>query len=76
VKRPRLLLADDHALVAHGLRQLLQEEFDIAGTFTDGHALLQGVRELAPDAVIVDISMPGLNGIEATRRIKGRHPEV
>ena len=68
--RPRLLLADDHAIVVEGLRRLLQLEFDFVGAVGDGRALLEAAERLKPDVIIADVSMPLLNGIEAVRRLK------
>ena len=68
--RPRLLLADDHAMLVDGLRRLLQPEFDLVGTVGDGWALLEAAERLKPDVIVVDVSMPLLNGIEAVLRIK------
>jgi DNA-binding NarL/FixJ family response regulator len=70
VKRTTVLLADDHALVVAGLRRVLEPEFDITGVVTDGHALVKAAAELKPDVIVVDVSMPLLNGIEAVRRIR------
>ena len=69
-KRIRLLLADDHKIVLDGLRSLLEPEFDLAGTVEDGRALVSAAEKLRPDVIVVDISMPLLNGIEAVRQIK------
>ena len=63
--KPRVRLADDHRIVAEGLRNLLAADFEIIGTVEDGEALVKAVRELAPDVVVADVSMPGLNGIDA-----------
>ncbi len=70
----RVLLADDHAIVSQGLEALLQESFDLVGSVRDGRALVAAVSELKPDAVVTDISMPGLNGLEAIRQIKKLRP--
>jgi DNA-binding NarL/FixJ family response regulator len=70
VMRPRLLLADDHAIVADGLRYLLEQEFDLIGVVGDGAALLEAASKLKPDVIVTDISMPSLSGIEAARRLK------
>ena len=67
---PRVLLADDHALVLEGFRKLLEREFDVVGTVADGRALLRAAEDLQPDVIIADISMPLLNGLDATRKIK------
>ncbi len=70
LKRPRVLLADDHALVAAGLSKLLENEFDLVGSVADGRALVAAVQDSQPDVVLLDISMPNLNGLEAARQIR------
>ena len=70
MSRPRILLADDHKMFAEGLRGLLEDEFELVGTVADGHALVEAAHELKPDVIIVDISMPVLNGLDAIRRLK------
>lgn len=67
--KPKILLADDHSLVVAGLSKLLERDFEIAGVASDGRELLELVQQRRPDAVLIDISMPLLNGIEATRQI-------
>jgi DNA-binding NarL/FixJ family response regulator len=69
MKRPRLLLADDHRLVLEGLQKLLEPEFEVAGMVEDGRSLLVAAERLRPDVLLLDISMPLLNGIDAARRI-------
>lgn len=73
--RSRILLADDHLLVMEGLRKLLEDEHDLVGTVEDGVALVDMAKELDPDIILLDISMPMLNGIEAARKIKKLLPE-
>jgi DNA-binding NarL/FixJ family response regulator len=68
--KPSVLLADDHRIVAEGLKNLLAAEFDVVGAVEDGTALLEAVRRLKPDVIVADISMPGLNGIEALKLLK------
>ncbi|MFQ5656399.1 MAG: response regulator [Candidatus Methylomirabilales bacterium] len=70
MKRARVLLADDHTIVAEGLRSLLEPEFELVGTVQDGRALVAATEKLSPDVIVVDISMPLLNGIEAASRLK------
>ncbi|MFQ5846344.1 MAG: response regulator [Candidatus Methylomirabilales bacterium] len=70
MKRPRVLLADDHRIVVEGLRSLLEPEFELVGTVEDGRALVGAAKELDPDVIVADISMPLLNGIEAARQLK------
>lgn len=68
-RRSRLVLADDHPDILDEVRHLLETEFDVLFAVADGNALIQAVAELRPDAVISDVQMPGLGGIEAGRHI-------
>lgn len=70
MKKTRVLLADDHRIVLEGIKSILEPEFDLVGTVEDGKALVKSAEKLRPDVVIVDISMPLLNGIEAARQIR------
>ena len=70
MKKPRVLLADDHKIVIEGLKRLLRDEFEIVGSVEDGRALVEQASTLYPDVIVADISMPQLNGIEAARQIK------
>jgi DNA-binding NarL/FixJ family response regulator len=70
MKKARVLLADDHKIVLEGLRGLLECEFELVGTVENGRALVKETQRLRPDVIVVDISMPLLNGIEAARQIK------
>ncbi len=74
----KVLLADDHKIVRDGLRTLLEKhpEIEVVGEAEDGRETVQLVRELSPEVVIMDIAMPDLNGIEATRQIIAEHPNV
>jgi DNA-binding NarL/FixJ family response regulator len=74
--RPRILLADDHTLMAEALKHLLQADFDVVATVGDGRALLTAAAELKPALVIVDIGMPLLNGLDAAERLKALHPDI
>ena len=74
--RPRVLLADDHVLVLEGLSKLLQKEFDLVGTATSGPEAVDMAVSLQPDVVLIDISMPGLNGIDAARQLRERVPNT
>jgi DNA-binding NarL/FixJ family response regulator len=69
-RRPRVLLADDHRLVAEGLKSLLAPDFDLVGVVEDGRSLLEAARALKPDVVVADIAMPQLNGIEALVQLR------
>jgi DNA-binding NarL/FixJ family response regulator len=73
-KRARVLLADDHALVSAGISKLLENDFDLVGNVADGRALVAAVRERHPDVILLDISMPVLNGLEAARQIRKDSP--
>jgi DNA-binding NarL/FixJ family response regulator len=74
--RTRVLLADDHTLVVEGLKKLLANEFDLVGAVEDGRALLAAAAKLMPDVVLMDISMPLLNGVEAARQLKKKLPDI
>ena len=74
--RPRVLIADDHALIAEAFSKLLATDFDVVATVHDGRSLIQTAQALKPDAILVDIGMPLLNGLEAAQRIKRILPEV
>ncbi len=74
--KARILLADDHTLVVEGFRKILEPEFDLVGTVEDGRALLEAAQKLQPDVILLDISMPLLNGIDAARQLKKMMPEV
>jgi DNA-binding NarL/FixJ family response regulator len=71
MKPLRLLLADDHDIVIEGLRRVLDHpDFEIAGVVNDGHSLLRAAKDIQPDIIITDVTMPLLNGIEAVREIR------
>jgi DNA-binding NarL/FixJ family response regulator len=74
----KIILADDHKIMRQGLHNLLekQADFEIVEEADDGITAVKKTKELSPDVVIMDVSMPGLNGIEATRQIKAEMPEV
>jgi DNA-binding NarL/FixJ family response regulator len=70
MKGPRVLLADDHTLLLGALEKLLADECDIVGQVSDGRALVAAAEQLKPDVIVLDISMPLLNGLEAARQIR------
>ena len=76
MSRPRVLLADDHLLVAEALKGLLSEEFDLVGVVEDGIAMVKAATTLHPDVIVADISMPHLNGIDALAQLKRVAPRV
>ncbi len=76
MNKPRLLIADDHKIFVEGLKRLLCADFDISGVVEDGRELVAAAQKLQPDVIVADISMPLLNGIEAVRQIKKRHPGI
>ena len=76
MKRPRILLADDHRIVAEGLRGLLEPEFELVGIVEAGRALLAAAEKLRPDVIVADISMPLLNGIDSVRQLKKTREEI
>ena len=74
--RPRILIADDHTLVAEAFKRLLEPEFEVVGTVGDGRALLREAPELRPDVVLVDLNMPLLNGLDASEQLKQLLPRT
>lgn len=74
----RILLADDHTIVREGIRSLLEEESDmtVVGEASDGHSAIRMAFQLKPDVILMDIAMPLLNGLEATRKIKDDLPDI
>jgi DNA-binding NarL/FixJ family response regulator len=76
MKRPRILLADDHAIVLEGLRRILNRpEFELVGAVNSGRTLLEAAASLQPDVIIADIGMPSPNGIEAARKLHKQDPK-
>jgi DNA-binding NarL/FixJ family response regulator len=74
--RPRVLLADDHRIVAEGIKQLLEPEFDLVGIVEDGRSLVEQAEKLHPDVIVADITMPELNGIDALHEIRNKDSRV
>jgi DNA-binding NarL/FixJ family response regulator len=74
--RPRILMADDHAMLLDAFRALLEPEFDVVGTVPDGRRLLEEFSRLHPDVVLLDIAMPLLNGLDAGRQLKALRKSV
>jgi DNA-binding NarL/FixJ family response regulator len=76
LRRPRVLVADDHTIVAEGLRSLLEPEFELVGVVQDGRTLIAEAARIRPEVIVLDISMPLLNGIEAAQQIHKSDPNV
>ena len=74
--RARIFLADDHSLLLDAFKKLLEPEYEIVGTATDGRMMLNMVKNLAPDLVLMDIAMPNLNGFDAGEKLKKILPDV
>ena len=70
--RPRILMADDHTMLLEAFRTILESEFDVVGTVTDGRMLLEAFSRLHPDVVVLDIAMPLLNGLDAERQLRAQ----
>ena len=75
MKKPRILMADDHSLILAALRKLVEVECDVVGTVEDGRALVGAAQKLRPDLILLDISMPLLNGLDAARQLTKLVPE-
>ncbi len=75
-RRARILLADDHTLVAEACKRLLEPEFEVVGIVRDGRAMVRTYADLKPDLVVADVSMPLLNGIDATEQIRESFPKA
>jgi DNA-binding NarL/FixJ family response regulator len=73
---PRILIADDHTLVAEACKKLLESEYDVVATVSDGRALVRAAAELKPHLIIVDVGMPLLNGLDAGQQVKEFLPSV
>lgn len=74
--RPRVLMADDHSIFLAGVRKLIEDQCEVVGTVEDGRALLEAAERLKPELILLDISMPLLNGLEAARHLKKTLPET
>ena len=72
--KTRILLADDHTLVAEAIKRLLEPEFEVVGVVADGRSLVREARALEPDVILVDLNMPMLNGLDAGEQLKAAHP--
>jgi DNA-binding NarL/FixJ family response regulator len=76
MKRPRVLVADDHADLVKAVCRLLAADCDVVGSVADGRAVLEAAQRLEPDAIVVDVNLPNLNGLEACRQLTQRHPQM
>jgi DNA-binding NarL/FixJ family response regulator len=76
VKPARIILADDHTILLETLRKFLESKYEVIGTTTNGRSLLQMARVRRPDLIVLDVTMPILNGLEAARQLKSDLPDV
>ena len=76
IRRPRVLLADDHVMLLDAFRRLLEPQCEIVGTAADGRALIELALKTDPDIIVLDISMPELNGMDACAQLRGKLPDV
>lgn len=76
MKRPRVILADDHTLVLDALKKLIEPEFEVVGLFADGRSLVANASKLNPNVIVLDISMPMMNGLNAGQELKQMMPLV
>jgi len=75
-KKARVLIADDHSLLLAGLRRLIEDSYEVVGTVEDGRALVAAAEQLKPDVIVLDISMPLLNGLDAARQVVKSVPDA
>ena len=75
-KRPRVLIVEDHSGVTKAMRRVLALDCDVVGSVTDGSAVLEAAQRLQPDVLVVDVNLPGLNGLEACRQVRQVNPEM
>lgn len=76
MKRTRVIIADDHQILTDAIKSLLEPEYEVVGTFTDGESLVNGAGELFPDVVLLDVGMPTMNGLIACSHLKKSLPRV
>jgi DNA-binding NarL/FixJ family response regulator len=76
LRRPRVLLADDHKMLVDALKGLVEPRCEVVGSATDGRALLKSAEKLQPDIIVLDVAMPELNGLDAGRQLKQKMPGV
>jgi DNA-binding NarL/FixJ family response regulator len=76
MRRPRVLLADDHQMLVDALRSVLEPRCEVVGSVTDGRSLLEAADKLQPDVIVLDIAMPRLNGLDAGRKLQQKMPTV
>ena len=76
MRRPSVLIADDHTMVVEGLTSLLKDQFDVIAAVSDGAALIEAAARLRPDIILTDVSMPGVGGLEALRRLKAARSDA
>jgi DNA-binding NarL/FixJ family response regulator len=76
MRRPRVLLADDHQMLLDALKELLEPKYEVVGLVSDGRAVLKVAEKLRPDIIVLDIAMPQLNGLDAGRQLKQSMPSV
>jgi DNA-binding NarL/FixJ family response regulator len=76
MKPARIILADEHTILLDALENLLQPEFEVVGTFSDGHTLLEAAPDLNPEVIVLDVGMPIMNGLVAGKRLKQVMPRI
>jgi DNA-binding NarL/FixJ family response regulator len=76
MKRPSVMLVDDHKIMSEGLKSLLTDDFELVAVVEDGRAMIEAAKQFHPDVIVSDITMPGLNGLDALVQIKKDDPHV
>ena len=74
--KPKVIVVDDHRLVAEGVVKILEKEYNVVATATDGRSFIEAIEKFRPDLALVDISLPQLNGLDACRHVKKSFPDV
>src|SRR5437868_5145515 len=76
MNKARIIIADDHMLLTEAIKNLLEPEYEVVGTFADGESLINGIEELSPDIALIDVMMPTIDGLSASAHLKKLIPKI